>query len=380
MFNIRLSQLVLALGLGLIARSALAQPTVSQVSGPVGFNQQITITGSGFGTGPNVILFDDFAGGTPGQTHNSAAVVGNWATTKGIVYSDPLLSNGQGMRVVGSPNQLTSVVTFPETDDVYVSFTGYVPDGYKFPSADYEQQFPDVSALKAAWVLYDSDAYSNSTKPDHVLIAYTGGGFYTVASNDSGGPSQYDTNGNIAWQWDTPVRWSYWMAGNGTSAEGTDGFFQATNGTQRVDRSYKNYKPYFTDAHDVKAWNRINFVGYVRSAASFAEGHNFVLDDIYVATGPNAQARVEIGNADTYDACTKLAMVTIGAQGDNWSDDAITATIRQGKFTADELADAYLYVTTADGQVNTYGYAVPEPATLAMLGAGALALLRRRRR
>lgn len=349
---------VALLGVVVAGSVAHAVPTISGVSGQVGFGEQITISGSNFGAGPNVILFDDFASGTAGQVHTKQAVVGTWATTKGIIFSDPKLSNGQGMRVVGSPGQLTSVVTFPTTDKVFISFAGYVPDGYKFPSAAEEQKFPTVSALKAAWLMYDSDGYNKSTKPDHVLTAWTGGTFYTVASNDSGGPSQFDMNGDVAWQWDTPSRWSFWAKGNGTSRVGSDGFFMATNGSRRVYRSYKDYKPWFTTTHTVKAWNRVNFVGYVRSATSFADGNNFVLDDIYVATGDSAQARVEIGNAPTYSQCTKLTFVTTGAAGDNWSSSSITATIRQGAFSQSELANAYLYVIGADGSVNLQGWSL----------------------
>ena len=81
-------------------------------------------------------------------------------------------------------------------------------------------------------------------------------------------------------------------------------------------------------------------------------------DDVYVATGDGARARVEMGNASTYSASTNLALITPTA----WGDTSITATVRQGQFDAED--SAYLYVVHADGTVNATGY----PVTI---GAGA---------
>lgn len=371
---------------------AQSRPSITGVAGTVGADQQITITGSGFGSGPKVVLFDDFRSVSANQVHPTNAVIGQWNVAKAVGFNDPKLSNGKGIRVIADVSgQLTSTVVFPQAaGEVYVSFVGYVPDGYKFPSAIAEEQLPTVSGLKMAWLMDGSKGHSSGSQSDYVLGGY-GGGLYRVSSNDSNGPSQYDTNRNIGWEWDTPVRYGYWLKGNGTEVAGSDGMFQATNGQEQVSRSYKDFKPWFTDAHERHAWDRINFVGYVRNgpggnpqtqpASSFNDGHNFVMDDIYVATGPNASARVEIGNAPTYLDSTRLTLVTTGTDGDNWSATSITATIRQGTFTEDQLRDGYLYVTDADGMVNLQGYPlsnIPEPSSM-WLGGGVMMLLARER-
>ncbi len=359
-----------------LASVAEANPAVSSVSGTIGGNQQITITGTGFGGGPNVVLFDDFGAGTAGQKHPGAAVIGAWSTASGIVFADPKLSNGKGIRVVGSPGQLTSTVVFPTpASEVYTSFVGYVPDGYKFPLATEEEQMQ--AAIKVMWMMNGGDGYNKPEKSDY----WTAAAKYRVASNDSNGPSTFDTSGDAGWAWDVPVRWGFWAKGNGTERIGSDGMFQATNGQEQVYTRYKDYKPWFTDAHAQHQWDRINVVGYVVSGASFDEGHNFVMDDIYVATGPNAAARVEIGNAATYGACTMLTLVTTGAPGDVWTSTSITATIREGGFTLDQLRNGYLYITAGDGTVNRVGFqlsSIPEPSTVGVLSLGALTLRRRR--
>jgi len=77
-------------------------------------------------------------------------------------------------------------------------------------------------------------------------------------------------------------------------------------------------------------------------------------DDIYVAAGPNAAARVEIGDAPTYKASRTLAIST----PQTWSDDKIVFTLRAGPFT--DFSHAYLYVVDANNNVSK-GYALGGP-------------------
>ena len=346
--------IVAALALG--AAGARAAPAVTHVSGTVADGHQITISGSGFGTGPALLLFDDFGAGTVGQTHGTTATVGTWNDAEGVVWSDPLLSNGQGVRVMGSPGALISRKGFPVTDEVFFSFIDYVPDGYKFPAADAEESWPDISALKSAWLYHGQYGYSDTSEPDMIFVTYNGAYLSAVGSNDGCGLSTFDINSDNGWLWDTPIRYAFWVKGNGLSAQGSDGFFKVTNGETQINRSYHNYKAWFCDSQVTNVWDRMTFIGYIRSWASFADGHNFVMDDIYLATGDNAQARVEIGDASTYTACTRLALATTGSPGDSWASSSITATVREGTFTPPGLANGYLYVITGDGSVNASGY------------------------
>ena|GEM_PF-6087878 len=75
-------------------------------------------------------------------------------------------------------------------------------------------------------------------------------------------------------------------------------------------------------------------------------------DDVYLATGPYAQARVEICNHSTYTTSTNCSIATVTL----WSDTEITATLRQGSFANGE--QAYLYVFDANGNVNSDGYPI----------------------
>jgi len=80
-----------------------------------------------------------------------------------------------------------------------------------------------------------------------------------------------------------------------------------------------------------------------------AKAYKIYIDDVYI---DNTIARVEIGNASTWYACTKreVQIPTL------WSDTgtSITITLNQGSFS--NLNNAYLYVIDADGNVNENGY------------------------
>ncbi len=339
--------------LSMLPSLALSAPAINSVSGDsIDDGKQITIHGSGFGSsGPNIILFDDFSNSPAGSVHPEKATVGAWNKSQCITYTDKALSHGQGIRCIDSQGQLTSVVAFPVTQEVFISSTVYIPPNYKFPSASSPKTFPDRSALKHFWLLHSASGYKKSTEPDIAIPTYTGAKFYRVASNDGGGLSTFDTGKDVGWAWDIPMRWTFWAKGNGTSASGTNGMFQSISKTGgHISKSYENYKAWFNSTHSVKGWDRINIIGYARSGASFNDGHNWVIDDVYVATGPNAAARVEIGNAATYSACTNLALSTPV----KWSNTSITTTVRQGRFT--NIEDAYLYVVDANGVVNTNGF------------------------
>ena len=72
--------------------SLLAAPTVTNVewTGNLGDETTFTVSGSSFGTGPSVVLFDDFEGNTGGDkrdipiiSETSEAPVGGWSSRCG---------------------------------------------------------------------------------------------------------------------------------------------------------------------------------------------------------------------------------------------------------------------------------------------------------
>lgn len=323
-----------------------AAPTISTVSGSLIGGAQVTISGSNFGhSGPNVVLYDDFSEPiAEGEEFSTTAVIGNWAQMRGRKYSDSLLSNGQGARLITEEGHIQNYFIFPQPEsEVFVSSYAYVPTGYRFPAASLLETMPTISALKHHWLYYGPNGYG-SVGHDNFGPNWTGANWHTVTSNKSK-TYVYQRWGNPGWEWGKPVRWSHWLKGNGMSQTGTKGAFQGVTSTGQVNHVYEeanmNGKVWFVPTWEGDgmpyAWDRLSLVGYFRGGAGYPTD-NYVIDDVYLAVGENAAARIEFGNAPVYADSTKLTIST----PDNWSDTEIIATIREGRFVEGELV--YLFI------------------------------------
>lgn len=93
-------------------------------------------------------------------------------------------------------------------------------------------------------------------------------------------------------------------------------------------------------------WNWLTVPGYARQDSGTA-----YFDDMYLATGSGARARVEICNNATYTSATNCAIST----PISWSDTSVIATMRAGSFTS---GTAFVFITDANGIVNTTGFPV----------------------
>jgi hypothetical protein len=79
-------------------------------------------------------------------------------------------------------------------------------------------------------------------------------------------------------------------------------------------------------------------------------GGEVYVDDIFIQL--DTEARVEIGDKSTWNACTKREVqVPI-----SWNSSTIQARVNQGSFSNGETA--YLYVVDSNGNVNNQGYIV----------------------
>jgi len=94
-------------------------------------------------------------------------------------------------------------------------------------------------------------------------------------------------------------------------------------------------------------YETFNFNGYGR----VTDGSVAFFDDTYSASGVNCRARVEIGNAPTYSACTNLSV----CPPTSWSDTSIDVKLNFGSL--DMSGPLYMYVIKADGTVSS-GYPI----------------------
>ncbi|NTW27236.1 MAG: hypothetical protein HGA36_02860 [Candidatus Moranbacteria bacterium] len=344
--------------------SASATLEVNNVSGTIADGQNITISGAAFGSsGPSTEIFDDFEGGVAGDiVPLTSPKVGTWTGYNSLVPNQPKYDStahsgaGSFRSFDGNTHYTLSMIkTFDPATEGFVSFWVKLPAGTYFPgnTGDTAGSYPTNSAWKMTWFM-DTPIGGGVANDDWTVPTWIGSG-PAISGNDQPATFWLD---NDWWSFSNWVRVSYWMkAGVNQIVDNGNIWFQGLN-EGVIQKTYtKNDIPLFntisrgtskdTDYH----WRQLNIPGWMDTSYS---GPNVrpVYDDIYVATGANAQARVEIGNAATYAASTNLTISTVNS----WSDAAVNATIRQGSFTDGQ--SAYVYVFDKDGNVNASGFPV----------------------
>ncbi len=349
--------------ISIISLTACAQvfaaPSVSSVSGTLAEGEAITITGSSFGAnGPNIVLFDNFEGGTDGNTISTgagSATVGKWDRVGGGDNSNPptysnlysvsgsMAFKGDATKKTGGGTDSTSAAFVDSLDspDVYLSYWIYWPTTSSFPCYN-----GGTCNIKYAWV------YDTVTLNDRTIFSSAPSGNNTSNSHyffcNGCATGEHYFSPSLSMQKGKWYRFSAWIHGASDSSGHETAwvmspFNQANIAiSKRVDYSGAILEPGGSFKH-------LSLNGYERWCNDCDESAPR-FDDVYMAIGQNARARVEIGNASTYNACTNLTVATVTS----WSDTAVVATVRQGSFS--NLNSVYLYVFDANGNVNSVGY------------------------
>jgi hypothetical protein len=206
-----------------------------------------------------------------------------------------------------------------------------------------------------AWLIdtsYDGSS-SDLCTPTHV-----GGGSFQIAGNDF--RLTYLPKGSEWWSWDNWMRITIWVKADENNPAGAGNYFWQAVSADRGQTTVRASAPVFdADGPTQKAYRYLNLPGWVRTSGTSQPAY----DDVYLATGANAQARIEIGDAPTYTESKHLAL----AIPQSWSGDKITARLPSASLV--KGGSAYLYVTDKDGNVNQQGFPLkaqvaPLPPTL----------------
>ncbi len=314
---------------------------VTNVSGLVIDGESLTITGTNFGSAaPNVITFDDFETGTPGATISTgagSAKYGQWDDAVNSAYygTNDFVSGSQSYTSNYAASYLNYIqADFPAgTRDVFISWWLFIPVGYNIPG----EGTAENTNWKQMWL------QGESTNDDDLVLPTRLGSWVINGNESDPGYHNYTTIDFVKGEW---KRLWIWLKGSTTSAS-ADGEVKLwelvdTGVVQRENDLVAN------NLKETGAFEKIRPNGYGRITPSCITS----FDDIYVASGPNAQARVEIGNASTYMASTDLTILT----ATSWSDTQVVATVNLGRFSPGETA--YLYVFDADGTPNATGYEI----------------------
>lgn len=310
-----------------------AVPSISSAYGIFNEGGTVTLEGTGFGgKGPNIVLFDNFEKGTTGasiKTGEGSATIGRWtelAAAKPYYTNSTKVSGNLAFQADQSKSWMTGAyltLPTPITDgqEIFATWWLYLPPNNNLPG---EGNSAGVN-WKQVWI-------NRTTELDDLVVpTMLGSNSWFINGNNSPYSSWLSTSF-------TKGRWTRFMIWIkvGYSGDGNVHFWDLTD-TGPVQRVNQNNVSVL--------YNNGYFTRYVLNAYGRATSNCYpTFDDVYVATGTNTRARVEIGNQPTYNNSSKLAISTVTS----WSDDKITFTFRKGSFADGQKA--YLFVFDGNGQ------------------------------
>jgi hypothetical protein len=314
-----------------------AAPSISGVSGTLSHGSQITITGSAFGTKSPAapVKWDDFNSGTNGNQLSSTIWTTQTAIGSGDVvypkYSNSVLRTNDTMSckifMGASTGQWNCAFGYDGTGNRYwyISYWRYdiagAADNYKHfriygngDGDDPQVSYTELSAETSLFGVWDEPGEDEQctrwTGNVGTRNAWTREEFYIYAGTrgNSDGSAKFWKNASLL----TSFSFGYPALNSGYSGE--------------LDRPRIGHY-----------WNS----GAGDITSYFSEAY---ID--------NTQARVEIGDANTWAGCTHREIQIPSA----WSTNSITFTANQGSFSDGQ--QAYLYIVDSTGAVNSAGYPI----------------------
>ena len=350
---------------------ASAAPAVTEVSGTLTNGSAITVTGTGFGAnGPNLVVFDDFESGTNGNNIKigaGSATIGEWTSVTLINNTPPKYSNAHSLSgnlafrgdatANSGDNNGSGTTAFKygfTTSDIFVSYWYYFPTTSDWPCLNGTN-----CNNKIVWVTGSGTSDDDRTIPTNLPNgkSATNNNFYPACNDCVGGEPPFSPTLTMAkGKW---YRFWVYLHGVGNTTDHEELWVASPSSEANIAAATRINRTTQIWNTDFNGFNRVMINGFNRWCNDCAESAP-TFDDVYIATGPGAQARVEIGDAATYATSKNLSIATVTS----WGDTSVTATVWQGSFA--NFNDAYLYVFDANGNVNTNGYllsSLPPPDT-----------------
>lgn len=336
----------------------VSQPSIISISGIIDNGSAITIQGSSFGAnGPNILLFDDFESGTDSnniKTGTGSATIGKWDVIGGgdgsclPKYDSTFAHSGNKSYKAdytiktnsGTDANCTAFVNNLNIGDVFLSYWVYLPTTSIFPC--YGGIGSKDCNWKMAWLYGSNTGYDDQVVP----VGLPGGAnppYSDWALSCNGCYNKTANWFNLDMQKGKWYRIWAWIHGTSDATGHKEMWVMSKDDniplTNKVNWNGQvfNTGGYFRN-FAISAWARWCY-NCVESAPRF--------DDVYLAIGQSARARVEIGNDPDYHKCTNLTIATVTS----WSDTLIHATLRKGSF--ETFNNAYLFVIDSGGNVSS---------------------------
>lgn len=323
--------LLLIASLLLIAQQSIAVTidtiSVSDETDAAGY-YTVTLEGKDFGSGAKIVIYDDFNSQNTGSSVVlDKALIGTWSPSSS--YSAlPTIVDYKGDKAIQVHNtagigtaKIAQIETiFSETaNSAFISYSVVVPQGKYFAGATSDATFPDASTWKFTWISDGAEGIASQTQFNMCIPTHTGDGSFMLAGNSTsyGWASIQDS-----WSWHEKNYFAFGMKANQTTPKTLPGYiyFQLTGKKGNSFTHTKTDIPLFQE-NNTTSFDRVKFPGW------FGNGDlsNFdaYYDDIYVAIGENAFARIELSNDPSVNKSTfnvTLPFIT-------WSNTKITTKL-----------------------------------------------------
>lgn len=329
-----------------------------------GGTESVTITGSGFGVAPNVVLYRTLDG-TPGDTVTTSAPTGEI----GAFSAATMKYASDGAQGFDSSTQRSLEFTAATSFQRYRIATSLkVPSGKYAPGRDNTglETWSSDSGWKPVWAMLNAGSNSNQAEADLCIPTHIGNGAHALSGNTvQTGERFWDYETSSAkpshhWSWDA---WNTYQlicdvgADPITTAVNQVGYFTSENvsgsvkttGTRSYAWNFPGYRdPAPTDLIDA-ANARIGVVRYnsfARTSNADSSLTQALYRDLYIAAessdgaGDYRQACF-LGNASTFATCTRIKMKVASA----WSNTSVTIAVS----SAERLIYTHAFVQKADG-------------------------------
>lgn len=257
--------------------------------------------GSGFGVGPNIAVFDDFNNQTEGQNISlTSALIGQWSKSSSYSGVPKIVSAGTGKAFQIHDFTNSSIaqieVVFPQkVSNVFYSYSVIVPDGRFFSGSSTDNTFPDVSSWKFTWISDGANGIASTTNYNVCTPTHGGKGSFLLAGNSVN--YGWVTLQN-SWSWHQKNYFSFGIQPDPNQPQTLPGllYFQMTGKLGAPFTLTKSDTAIFP-VSNTTSFDRVKFPGWYGNGDT--SNFDAYYDDIYVATGPNAFARVELSDNTT---------------------------------------------------------------------------------
>lgn len=311
---------------------------------PISAGQRV-ITGSGFGQGPNVVLFDSMSAGSDGQdvdftngpeigqwTGDSAGLVaGAIAGAKYYAYNDRLWFAGRDPnRLAENAYNMQGLVFVHDTEftEFRLAHRTLIPTGFLMPGTSTPNSNDNVgSNWKQVWAGTPETGWGPvGTGPDCLFPSLAAANTVkiqgnTISPNKQDGKQLYSNLSGVS------ENFFSWYQKPGTGQYTNDGFIEVVrcNDIASARERHGNANPFavYNGSPTKLAYRNLIFNAWIGNAPVYS---NILMlwSDMYLAVGENSAACVLLGDAPALAGCSNVSIIP----PDLWTDTEIRVSPR----------------------------------------------------